>query len=469
VARTLERELKFTVEDSFELPELPGTPLAPRTFVSTYLDTPSLRLAASGITLRRRLENGRNLWHLKLPRGGDDRLEVEEPGGPGAPPQAFLDALVGVVREQPLVEVARLRTRRTGLLTDSAEVVLDDVGVLDGSRIESSFRELEVEVRGEDGVGRLVSTLERAGAVRGDGLPKLFRALGRDGAPRVEPGDPPLDHVRAALRAQLATLHGRDAAVRLGLDAEDVHQLRVTTRRLRAILRAARPLLDREWADELRSELGWLGGQLGPARDLDVLIDRLREDAASLEPEERRALRSLFRTLERRRVSARRALLDALESERYVALLDRLEREVAEPRTSDSEASLHELAAAEFKRLVKAVRKLSAEPADEDLHAVRIKGKRARYCAELAEAAVGAPASRFVSAAKRLQDVVGEHQDAVVAETALRSLATAQRTPLGLLAVGRLVERQRLHRAAAREEFASAWRRVKGRGRRAWQ
>jgi CHAD domain-containing protein len=469
VAKTLERELKFDVDDAFELPALPGTPIEPRTFVSTYLDTPGLRLAAAGITLRRRLENGRNLWQLKLPRGGDDRLEVEEPGGPGAPPQAFVEALAGVVREEPLAEVARLQTRRSGVLTDAAEVVLDEVGVLDGSRVSVSFRELEVELRGGDGAGRLVSTLERAGAARGDGRPKLFRALGCDGVRAPDPGDPPLDQLRAALRAQLATVEARDASVRLGGDPEDVHQLRVATRRVRALLRAARPLLERAWADEVRAELGWLGSQLGPARDLDVLIERLRADAASLEPEERRALRSLFRTLERRRTAARTVLLEALESTRYLALLDRLERELDAPPGSGSETTLQELATAEYARLAKKVRKLSAEPSDEALHAVRIRGKRARYAAELAEVTVGAPAARFVAAAKRFQDVVGEHQDAVVAEQALRSLATAQRTPLGLVALGRLVERQRLHRSEARAAFPDAWRQLKRRGRRVWQ
>jgi CHAD domain-containing protein len=468
VAKTLERELKFAVADGFELPELLGVELAPRSFVSTYLDTPGLRLAAAGITLRRRLENGRSVWQLKLPRGGDDRLEVEEPGGPAAPPQAFVDALAGVLRGEPLTEVARLQTRRTGVLTDAAEVVLDEVGVLEGGRVSASFHELEVEVRGGGGLGKLVSALECAGAARGDGLPKVFRALGRDRA-TVRATDPPREHLRTAMRAQLATIEARDAAVRLGGDPEDVHQLRVATRRLRAILRAARPLVDRTWADELRAELGWLGSQLGPARDLDVLIDRLRADSASLEADERRGLRSLFRTLERRRAAARKALLDALDSARYLALLDRLQRDVDEPPTIESGASLRELAAVEFERLAKAVRRLPPKPSNEDLHAVRIRGKRARYAAELAECAVGAPAARFVAAAKRFQDVVGEHQDAVVAEDALRSLATPQRTALGLVAVGRLVERQRQHRADARAEFPAAWRRLERRGRRAWR
>jgi CHAD domain-containing protein len=472
VVRALEHELKFAVDDGFRLPKLDGAPLEPRTFVSTYLDTNGLRLAATGVTLRRRLENGRNLWQLKLPRGQDARLEVEESGGPAAPPERFLGALAGILRGEPLTEVARLRTNRSGFLVDGAEVVLDEVAVLDGGRVSASFRELEVELRDarSSNLARLVDALEDAGATRGDGLPKVLRALdiaGPDGPP--DPDDPPREHLRAALRAQLVTILVRDAALRLGDDPEDVHQLRVATRRLRAILRAVRPLLDEAWANELRDELGWLGGALGPARDLDVLLDHLRAEAAGLEPEERRALRSLFRALEGRRASARKALRAALDSARYFELLDRLERDVGEPRLRESTASLPELAAAEFERLRKAVRRLGPEPSDEELHKVRIRGKRARYAAELAQGVVGAPAARFVKAAKKFQDLVGEHQDAVVAEAALRSLATRQRTPLGLVAVGRLIQREHGRRAEARAAFPAAWRRLKRRGDRAWR
>src|SRR4029453_19574877 len=69
-----------------------------------------------------------------------------------------------------------------------------------------------------------------------------------------------------------------DPGVRLGSDPEELHQMRVATRRLRAFLRAGRDLLDRSWSEPLRDELGWLGRALGPARDLDVLVQRLPED-----------------------------------------------------------------------------------------------------------------------------------------------------------------------------------------------
>jgi CHAD domain-containing protein len=96
------------------------------------------------------------------------------------------------------------------------------------------------------------------------------------------------------------------------------------------------------------------------------------------------------------------------------------------------------------------VRKLPERPTDEQLHAVRKKGKRARYAAELAGQ------KKLVKKAKKLQDVLGEHQDAVVAAERLRELA-AGAAPEQALVAGRLVEREEERRAAARDEWPQAW------------
>ena len=85
------------------------------------------------------------------------------------------------------------------------------------------------------------------------------------------------------LREQVTALVSHDPGTRLGSDPEDLHQLRVSTRRLRAFLRAARPLLVAGPTEELRSELGWLGGALGPSRDLDVLLDHFSGELGGLE------------------------------------------------------------------------------------------------------------------------------------------------------------------------------------------
>ena len=92
---TLERELKLAAPDGFELPDLGGEPLEQRTFTSTYYDTPDHRLARAGITLRRRVEQGKGLWQLKLPEG-TARRELEQPGGPAGPPQELARLLVAL-------------------------------------------------------------------------------------------------------------------------------------------------------------------------------------------------------------------------------------------------------------------------------------------------------------------------------------------------------------------------------------
>ena len=322
----LERELKLVPGEGFELPPL-GLELPAKRFTSTYFDTPDLRLAPRGVTFRHRLEDGTGLWQLKIPHGAS-RIELEVPGPPARPPAELLDLLVAHVRGRELVRVARLRTRRQRRLADGAEIVDDSVAVLDGQRVKSRFRELEIElVDGDEAsLERLEKALLDAGAWRGEFRPKLFRALDLGypvEAPEPEAGAPPVEVLRAALAKQYDRLLAHDPGTRLGDDPESLHQLRVATRRARAFLRAARPLLDPDWASELRDELGWLGSTLGPARDLDVLLEHVRGKIESLDVADE--LIGLVESLEREHEQARRAAVAALSEDRYLALLDRLE------------------------------------------------------------------------------------------------------------------------------------------------
>jgi CHAD domain-containing protein len=180
------------------------------------------------------------------------------------------------------------------------------------------------------------------------------------------------------------------------------------------------------------------------------------------------AFAEVFQQLEAERGAARERVLAALGSERYGALLESLEAAARTPHARELDLALDEVAAAEFKRLAKAVGKLGDDPSDENLHRVRILGKRARYAAELAEPVVGKRAARFVSQAKSFQDVVGAHQDAVVAEERLRALAPKLASPEAVLAAGRVVERQRRRRRNARADLPKAWARLERSGRRAW-
>jgi CHAD domain-containing protein len=452
---TPEHERKLEAPDGFELPPLGGSPLEPRMFTSVYYDVPGNSLARAGITLRRRTERGRSVWQLKLPSDGF-RLELEQPGGPTEPPEEMQALLATHLRLGPVAPIAELRTRRRGELVarngTTAEVTVDEVAVMDALRVADEFVEVEIELRSGDpkALGAIAKEVGRAGATRGEGIPKLFRALGLPG-PQPAPKEP-FEALRALLFAQLTAILAHDPGTRLGTDPESLHDMRVAVRRARALLRAGRALVATD-TEGLNEELGWLGGILGAVRDLDVLLERLHAEANGLGGVDAKAAERLLRALDRERKRDRTALLKAMSGERYFALLDRFQSELDALEPSGAGVSLDSLAKRELKKVRKAVRALPEDPQDDELHNVRKLGKRARYASELAGH------TEVVRRAKALQDVLGEHQDAVIAEQRLRALAAAV-SPDQALAAGRLIDREQTRHAEARAAWHHVWRKL---------
>jgi CHAD domain-containing protein len=304
--------------------------------------------------------------------------------------------------------------------------------------------------------------LRRAGAHRSDGRTKVARALDLsfDGAPPEDAS--PFEQLHALLRLQLRDIEAHDPGVRLGDDPEDVHRMRVATRRTRALVQATRPLLG-ERLHPLADELKWIGALLGSVRDLDVLIDRLRDGVAQLD-DDRKGGDLLVASLEEEREGCRDALLTALDSPRYLDTLALFEREVeALPRQGEADG-LAPIAAEAFAKLRKQAKALPDVPSDVELHELRKTAKKARYAAELAAGEGGRRVEKAIDGLKDLQDVIGAHQDAVVAEERLRALAKARTA----LAAGRLIERERERRRVARAEFPAVLDDVLGRGRKAF-
>jgi CHAD domain-containing protein len=275
-----------------------------------------------------------------------------------------------------------------------------------------------------------------------------------------------LRRVLDELSTHVRALRVHEAGARAGQDPEHLHEMRVAVRRLRAILRASRDLFDARWVERLRSELDWLGGRLGLVRDLDILDAYLRPRLAGLEGAERRAGQRVLRRLSADRARAQADLNAALDNPRYPRILEQLETFLSRPPASASDVSLPDVAATEWKRLRKAVQKLPGRPSADDLHAVRIKVKRARYAAELARAAAGERGKRFINQAKKLQDILGDLQDAVVIEQYLHD-AIDHTEPAQALGKD-LVKRQRKRRKKARTAFFEEWPKLKRRGREAW-
>jgi len=350
--------------------------------------------------------------------------------------------------------------------------------------VQARFRQIEVEWTGEAKPKlrkAVLDRLRRAGARSGDATPKVFRALGlAEGAkadvevPQLGPHSTMGDVVAASIAGATRTLIERDPGVRLSGDIEHVHKARVATRRLRSDLRTFQPLLDADWARQMRNDLRLPANALGEVRDADVLMAELRAQIASLEGPDAAAAARLLVQLGSEREQANARLLEVLDGEPYTLLLDRLVAAAANPPMADPAAgslpasrTLPGLVARPWKRLWRWVAGLGKEPADEALHEVRKRAKQLRYASEAAAPVRGRPAVKLAGAAESLQEVLGEFHDAVVSASWLREHAGTEGVSTALVA-GRLVEREERRRAEQRSAWPKAWKRLKSKKRRGW-
>ena len=296
-----------------------------------------------------------------------------------------------------------------------------------------------------------------SGLVPPDAIVRLFGtvAAGKElvpSAPLVT--DPGARRLREMLEAQRRALLAHDPGVRVATDPENLHQHRVAARRTRAFLRTTRAYVDPTWRRSIGEPLAQLGRVTGPARDLDVLLEHvrpLREAGADL----------LVTLLEEARARVQSELLEALDEEDFRVVLARLQMPPRLRRGIDA-IPLDRVAREEFERLRRSVERLGKRPKPEQVHALRISLKRARYAAELA-APRGKAGRRFLEAARELQELLGEHQDAVVAERLLRETAVTNGSTSAAFFAGRLAERQAARRARVEALLPQVWRRLRKR------
>jgi CHAD domain-containing protein len=417
-----------------------------------YYDTDDLRLIRAGITLRRRSGGDDDGWHLKLPAGAGTRREIRRPlnGAPRRVPGELAGLVRVHTRGAPLRPVARMTTIRCRLtLLDQAggslaEVVADDVSAqtLGPTEALSRWQEVEVELTGGDR-----SLLEAADELlRRDGLhpasraAKLERALGgrlpkAPNRPAPTASSAAGEVVLAYLRRHTETLKALDPMVRQD-EPDAVHQMRVAARRLRSTLRSFRKILAPEGTRELAADLQWLGGVLGAARDGEVLADHLQADLRRAPVELRigpvqARIHGHFASV---RAAARTELLAVLDSDRYFSLLDDLDSLLAEPplagQASKPAADVLPAAARRARRqaarrMRRAWRMAPDRPRDEALHQARKSARRARYASEAMAPAIGEQARWLARRMKRVQSVLGEHQDSVIARAVTRDLGIA--------------------------------------------
>ena len=490
--QTLEREMKFEVPRDFEMPSLEAVVNESTVrLLATYWDTPDLRLLRWGHTLRYRhaTDGSEDGWTLKLSTPGQrpknkrwstdvlDRTEITVDGLSAIPPGELQSLVSGVIRRARLGPIARIETTRREQVIEGRRHGTGTVQLSDdttSSTVEGqsrpSFRQIEIEI----GTGPSTSVLEDvagrltdAGAIPSNST-KLQLALGHVPKPEVRVkklrrNATVAELVRFTIAGATMRLIQHDPAVRQGSDPEAVHQARVAIRRLRSDLKTLEPLITPAAVSRFREDLAWLGGLLGAVRDLDVLAHRIEDHAERVpraEDEARDALVSVCRDDRRVRWLE---LVEGMGSPRYINLLEALVTASHEPpvvkRLSNRRARprFRKLVRKSWRRTARAVGDLGREPSDPSLHEVRKRAKRARYAAELGPDLFGRPARRLAKRLEKVQDTLGELQDAVVAEDYLASLPARGISASAAYVAGAIACREDGVRASVRRRWRADW------------
>jgi len=432
----------------------------PRRLVDSYLDCEDWRIARAGFVVRTRRRGRQDEITLKDNRPAEgsglrQRLEVTEvlpPSGlsglgPDGPVGRRLRAIVG---PRPLREVLQVRTRRRPFAlrvggVDVAEVALDDTMIVVGSgQKPMRLRRVEVEVQPDwlDALEPIVEQLRMSCGLQPARLSKFeagLLALGEEipGTPDLGPTGISADSTMgdlafAVLRRQLAVLRAKEPGTRLGEDTEELHDMRVATRRLRAALSLFEAVMPVR-AQAFREELGWLGRLLGAVRDLDVQLENLAGMSSAVDASDGHdPLVELVALLEGERDTARTEMLNGLDSVRWDRLAKGLTTMAQQGPARRALATrvpavigLPDLVLARHHKVRKAARRAKHSGVVTDFHALRIRCKRLRYALEFSSEVYSGKTSRFVRELTVLQDELGEMQDAEVASLQLADLATA--------------------------------------------
>jgi CHAD domain-containing protein len=508
LASSIEREAKFEADLDRPLPDLRKVVgsvvrLPEQTLRTSYFDTADFRLWRRRLTLRHRVgeESVTGTWTLKLPEGHTgavlNRTELTWPGAREIIPEGALRVLKGVVRRTPLVPIAELASERVRFgLYDAkgrplGEVDDDRVTVVGGRRDGLRFREVEVEFEAAPAkvVEAVLKKFAKAG-IRSGKAPKLARALDLPPPDRGRAGTLGRKArlgqvVQASLADGLERILDHDYRLRVDpsdLQPHDVHQARVATRRMRSDLKTFGSILDPVWLGHTRAELKWLGELLGRVRDPDVLAGNLEQHEAT---EVSSGIQELTVGLTKQRRQATRDLGAALDSDRYLSLLDRLDSgsqrppfypktgggkrsRRGHPRADDrARVAVPALVGSRWRALRKKVRKGGSRPSDVELHRIRIEAKQLRYAAEAAVPIMGRAAAQTAARAEQLQTVLGEHHDAVTAEAWLREQALHD-TRAASFAAGMLAAQQIRRQQKLRRRWRSSWRSLNRPKGRAW-
>jgi triphosphatase len=470
--------------------------------VDVYADTDDWRLHRGGFSLRLRRRSGKVEATLKNLTSETEALkqrtelteevptaDLEVIGRLGGPVGRIVRGMAG---SHPLRRVVEIRTRRSTfhLSLDGVrvgEIALDSTTIpIDGDD-PARLRRVEVEVAPEV-VPRLrpfVDGLREACALTPAAMSKFevgLLAAGHAPAAFLEFGPTEIgagsstgEVAFAALRQQFTVFLLKEPRTRLREDPEELHDMRVSIRRMRAALALFADAMPVR-AARFRNEFSWVADVLGRVRDLDVQLEDLDGWERDLPAADRSSLRAVRRLLEDERSSAESAMISALDSARYERLVAGFAAFLRRGPLRRSTASRTpilvtgpSIVARRYRRVRKAARGLTAGSSPEAFHRLRIRAKRLRYALEFTEPVYGKRARTLIKRLAALQDLLGEHQDAQVAMRRLGSLVDelgSELEPKAMFAMGRIAERYALRAMELRGGLDDAFKPLRRRWRR---
>jgi triphosphatase len=367
--------------------------------------------------------------------------------------EARVDALGGIHRREGDAPIA--------------EISLDE-SEFSGGEGEARLSRIEVEMSDEgaesyDAVAGFVDGMRGSLELRptdrskyGEGLSAagLTPAVAPDLGPTEVDGSMTAGEVAfAILRRHYATMLAHEPGVRLGEDPEELHDMRVATRRLRAALKLYKEVLPKR-AERYERDLRFFAGALGEVRDLDVHLERLAAEASR----NGEVLEEVSAALVERRAEARRRMLEVLDSDRYERFVASFSGALRRGRSPAPAGPILKVAPDLVRRRYKKVRKdvegLGGDSPPEDFHDLRKKGKRLRYALEPLRGIYGKPSEKMVELLKDVQDDLGDHQDLIVAAELMRELGVSgDMPPRVAFSLGAMAERYAREAAEIRAGF----------------
>lgn len=436
-----------------------------QTVTDTWFDTPDLQLRHSDVGLGVRRVNSSWTQHIERNGGSHARDEWEAPVAGPAPELTGLRKLVDdkKIRRQ-VHDAAALGKRLAPVFTAKVQRTAWEVAPKDGVQIGCAFdqgrleagdkkatiSELDLEITAGDPAHLfdLALALQRdfpiqiATASQADRGYALLEAPGSRAVKATElllEDDMNVEQAFQAIAANtLAQVQANADGVADQHDVESVHQMRVGMRRLRSALGMFKNVL--RLPAELQKELDWLVGELGGARDWDVLagttLPKVASDLADPRPIEELRLAAAEKAREHHATAAA-----AVGSPRYTQLMLNLTRWIEamgwhdDPAPPAAAGTQLQASALKFARQIsrRDQRRLHRRAANlqtatpEARHRVRIAAKKARYAAEFFGSLFsGGTVRPYVKALSGLQDELGYLNDATVAGRLLDEMSAAQ-------------------------------------------